>query len=494
MKKIYLLFMLTLTIYAQSLEEEIRLHSLSEPEIALEASKLDGWYFQDIDKSYRDNKEFVLEVLKDNGRLLQYVSKRLRADKEVVMTAVKSDKYSVEYADKSLQKDRDILLANLSSKDFILNYQSDTIKDDEEVVLKAIKSKLDNFLSASERLRNDKNFLSKVLDIDLELIKQFDAKFYDDKELMLQAIKKDGSLLFYASQWLRSDQELIAIAVKNNKEALQYVYPKSKGIDLLEDKAYIERKFKKDVWKYYKAEDAIEALYGKKIPIEKQKDNRSLLRYQVNHGGHSQIRKLWVDEKAKSLAIFQDVKGERSLISYFKIHDSEKNHYFLDIKVNEKKDTKLIFVTEYRDGKIEAKEYAIHGAFFCREGDERLDFYDLLEKVRQIFVSHYKSLSDIKIKVTKSSYAKMIDIDIRHNMMGYNEAKKLNKKVDFLTHILIKYKKKIVFESYLSEYVSQNPRISFHLKNLKKGESLEFYFRDIYGNEAKKIVPVKFRK
>ena len=489
-KYIYLLLLVcTVTIYAQSLKEEMRLQSLDEPRIALEASKLSGWYFKNIDKSYRDNKQFVLEVLKKDGISLQYVSKRLRADKEVVLTAVKNDAYSLEYADKILQKDRDICLACLSKKDFNLNHQNDMIKDDEELVLKAIKSKSDNFFSVSHRLKKDKNFLLKVLDIDPKLIKNFNARFYDDKELMRHAIKKDGAFLFYASQRLRSDKELIGIAVKNSKEALFYVYPRAKGVAVTEDKEYIERKFKKDVWKYYKAEDAIEAMYGKKVNIQKDKSHR-FLRYQVNHGGHSQIRKLWLLKKMKSLALFQEVKGERSFIAFFLIADFIKNHYDLEIKVNEAKDIKLIFVSEYIDGRVEAIEHKMLGTFFCREGDSRLDFYDLIEKVRQDFISHYKSLSDIQINVEKSSHSKMIDIEIQHNMRGYNRAKK----PDFLTYILVKYKSKIVLESYLSEYVSQNPRISFLLKDVNKGDVLEFELMDIHGYKVNKSVPIRFKK
>lgn len=98
-------------------------------------------------------------------------------------------------------------------------------------------------------------------------------------------------------------------------------------------------------------------------------------------------------------------------------------------------------------------------------------------------------MANMKIKAKEKNGVVKAKIQIKHEMMTYNAAKKKGLSANFITSIVAKVGERTVFELSSSQFVSKNPIIKFKFK-AKKGEILEMTWKDMSGKsvtESKKI-------
>ncbi len=73
-----------------------------------------------------------------------------------------------------------------------------------------------------------------------------------------------------------------------------------------------------------------------------------------------------------------------------------------------------------------------------------------------------------------------------HEMLSYQEAKRVEKEVNFITYVVAKVNGNIVFEMSSSQFLSKNPYFKFSFKadaaGAKVGDQLEFTWVDLKGD------------
>lgn len=69
----------------------------------------------------------------------------------------------------------------------------------------------------------------------------------------------------------------------------------------------------------------------------------------------------------------------------------------------------------------------------------------------------------------------------KHEMLSYQEAKKLKKEVNFITQMTATVNDKIVYEVSTSQFLSKNPYIKFKFKGANKGDKIVVTWNDLKG-------------
>ena len=98
-------------------------------------------------------------------------------------------------------------------------------------------------------------------------------------------------------------------------------------------------------------------------------------------------------------------------------------------------------------------------------------------------------MSNMKIKAKSKNGVVKAKVQIKHEMMTYDEAKKKGVSANFITHVVATVAEKTVFELSSSQFLSKNPILKFKFL-AKKGEVLTITWTDLSGksvSEAKKI-------
>jgi sulfur-oxidizing protein SoxZ len=98
-------------------------------------------------------------------------------------------------------------------------------------------------------------------------------------------------------------------------------------------------------------------------------------------------------------------------------------------------------------------------------------------------------MSNIRIKAKFKNGKVKAKVQIKHEMMTYNEAKSKGVKANFITHITAKVGEKVVYELSSSQFLSKDPILKFQFI-AKKGELLSITWQDLSGKivtESKKI-------
>ena len=98
-------------------------------------------------------------------------------------------------------------------------------------------------------------------------------------------------------------------------------------------------------------------------------------------------------------------------------------------------------------------------------------------------------MSKIKIKVREKEGVVKALIQMKHEMMTYNTAKKKGIKANFITSVVAKVGEKVVYELSSSQFLSENPIVKFKFQG-SKGETLTITWTDMSGKhvtESKKI-------
>ena len=153
-------------------------------------------------------------------------------DKELLLEQIKN--HCTEHTfflkkDSESTKDKDIVIALVKKNIRELNNACEELRGDKEVVMTALKFYEYQYITArdghrskfweniSENLRNDKEvFMAAFILLDeydsFNHLKDAPIKFQNDKEIFMVALKKDREALQYASKELQMDEELIALS------------------------------------------------------------------------------------------------------------------------------------------------------------------------------------------------------------------------------------------------------------------------------------------
>ncbi len=98
-------------------------------------------------------------------------------------------------------------------------------------------------------------------------------------------------------------------------------------------------------------------------------------------------------------------------------------------------------------------------------------------------------MGNMKIKAKEKNGVVKVLVQITHEMMTYNAAKKKGIEANFITFVEAKVGEKTVYELSSSQFLSKNPILKFKFSG-KKGEMLQIAWTDMSGNvikESKKI-------
>ncbi len=91
-------------------------------------------------------------------------------------------------------------------------------------------------------------------------------------------------------------------------------------------------------------------------------------------------------------------------------------------------------------------------------------------------------MKKIRIKAKEKNGVVTVKAMIKHPMLSYIQAKKKNKKANFITYIVAKANGEIVYEVSTSQFLSKNPYIKFQFKGAKKGDKIEITAKDLSGD------------
>ena len=90
-------------------------------------------------------------------------------------------------------------------------------------------------------------------------------------------------------------------------------------------------------------------------------------------------------------------------------------------------------------------------------------------------------MDNMKIKVKEKDGIAKAKVQIKHEMLTYDMAKKKGKEANFITHMIGKVGDKIVYEISSSQFLSKNPVFKFKFP-ASKGDELTITYTDLKGN------------
>jgi len=182
--------------------------------------------FDQIDSSFKTNKEILLLAYKNDGdgynsnaSNKDYVPSALMNDVEVISAAVKAG-WSIDKVPEDLKNNKNVLMAAVQNNP--RNYEKllDDQRNDEEILLAAMESKKGGsfyspFQFASDELKSNKELILKVLSHNGNSLEYVQDALKKDKEIVLEAAKQDGYSLRHADESFRQDREIVLYAARD---------------------------------------------------------------------------------------------------------------------------------------------------------------------------------------------------------------------------------------------------------------------------------------
>ena len=434
-----------------------------DDEVVMAAIRSGGsLYF--ADEPFKKNRKAVYESVKRRGYTITHADPMYLKDKEMVLLSLQTDSFVFRYKEKGLEldpklrKDREVVLAAVKIDGETLNYIDSSFYDDKEVISLAVQNKPSMLKLASKRLKDDIEVVNHALKKDIFSIRYASKRLRSSVEFMRPLIKENGYVLLYASKNLQENEELKTLANKTGNL--------SKFINKEED-----RKENTIAWNEYSVDNAIENLYGNielldtnltSIKTNSVASNGSMTRFSV-------LTKI----KIKSFAVFQDVLGKKSLVSYFVTPCSLKDSsYMLTLTAAEN----FVIVVEGVDGNFYIKRKSVSirrtGCF-----DNDIDY--------SISKETYEALkldNDIK-KIKAKSRRGQTDVRILLNtpMLTYKKAKEFGVKTKYIAKMEVKIEGITQLTAYLSQYFHHRPMLKFKFDGEYRGKNLELYFTNAQG-------------
>jgi len=97
----------------------------------------------------------------------------------------------------------------------------------------------------------------------------------------------------------------------------------------------------------------------------------------------------------------------------------------------------------------------------------------------------------MKVKAKLKGAIVKVKVMFKSPMVGKEEAEKKKVKPEFITKIIAKHNKKIVYEVSTSPFISKNPLFKFEFKGGAKGDALEMIATDNNGKVKTKKAKIK---
>lgn len=96
-------------------------------------------------------------------------------------------------------------------------------------------------------------------------------------------------------------------------------------------------------------------------------------------------------------------------------------------------------------------------------------------------------MGKIKIKAKVKGDILKAKIQIKHDMLTYDQAKKKKVQANFITHITGKVGDKVILDMSTSQFLSKNPILKFQAKadGMKDGDKLEITYTEVFFNSDK---------
>ena len=88
----------------------------------------------------------------------------------------------------------------------------------------------------------------------------------------------------------------------------------------------------------------------------------------------------------------------------------------------------------------------------------------------------------MKIKAKEKNGLVKAKVAISHDMLTYDQAKRKNKEVNFITHITATVGETVVYDVSTSQFLSKNPLIKFQFTG-KKGDELKITYTQLKGEQ-----------
>ena len=470
-------------------------------------------------ENLKNNKEFMLRAAGLNSYASYNEIMRLKEDMEVVLKSVGLDREAVKYLNQQFKNDKEVAFETLKGDTRVLAYASTQLKNDKEFVLKIINKGISALAYAGKNILNERDtvfyYLKKLekydainhgnIDKHHSIFKNIAPFLLDDEEVMSKAVSVFGISLQYASKRLKKNKEIIILALKNNPKAHQYIpYKMRKNKDVLKmlmsqnTDGYMQNKIKRKVkplaWESYDINETLEILYGKDRVYETSKDIDIKLP-KIIYRDFDIFFKLNTNKKVKSIAILQKKEGDRALVALYYPYGNIANitlplkilHNYTNMDIE---GMRVVVITETEDNHLFINEYTTNHEYGCMNGENPMD-YHLKWLKNNLNVNSWKR-KRYKIDEKGVGYLELVFL---HPMLSYEEAEKINTKVNFIAHISGRIQDKRLFDLYTSEYIRADPRINLVFENMKQDERIELSYTTIDGTvKSKHAKPRKMKK
>jgi len=189
---------------------------------------------QGIDTSSQDKtaREIALDLVKNNARSFDNIDRSFKNDKEIILAAVKSCRKSylnewaiLDQVDTSLRKDREFMLELIKQDSSALGIADISLKRDKAFILAAIKQDGEageGLYYADSSLKKNREFMLLAINFSGKALKYADKSLKKDKKFVLSAVKIDGWSLEYVAESLSKDKDVVLAAAKQSGWAIQY--------------------------------------------------------------------------------------------------------------------------------------------------------------------------------------------------------------------------------------------------------------------------------
>eukprot|EP01080_Neovahlkampfia_damariscottae_P006713 gene6713-10878_t len=201
----------------------------SDPEIVLEAVKIDGLSIEFACPEQKKNKEILEAAIKQNPESIRWLPIELMLDEEFMIKIISLNGEILKHLDEKYKKNKTIALSAVKSSENGFEFISNELKMDRDVLLEAIKKspKILQTGAIPNELRKDKKFVLNILQEKPEYFRYF-PEFTSDKKLILDILKFNKNSFEQISIWCdktlcTKDEEINFTAVDNEASNIQYV-------------------------------------------------------------------------------------------------------------------------------------------------------------------------------------------------------------------------------------------------------------------------------
>ena len=243
----------------------------------------------------------------------------------------------------------------------------------------------------------------------------------------------------------------------------------------------IERENYTEAWKSTTIKETLFELYGKELVLEEIKEINVTVP-PISENGRVIPFSIKSEIPLKSIAIMQEIKGNKSLIAFIKIPKSKRVNYNLRLNLGSSFNGKVITVSEGVSGQFYKTINRVNARFNCCFGC--LDSNEVIYTKEQIEAKRnsLKDKKNRKYKLRLNQKKKMLVFLSLFTSCNYKESKDYGLPVQFTTHLKFSQDNQTIVEIYTSEYISDYLYFKFDSRDINTEEPLSLFITNINGN------------